>query len=96
MKFNKKDLMIFGLTAGILLFFLGLATAIALGPTTDDFQLPRQVGSIIRLSGMGIICISMIVGGFFVEKLDKDIKHLLLIFGLVLLLLNIFVLQYID
>ena len=96
MKFDKKDLMILGLTVGILLFFLGLATAIALGPTTDDYQLPRQVGSIIRMSGMGIICISMIVGGFFVEKLDKDIKHLLLIFGLVLLLLNIFVLQYID
>ena len=96
MKYNKKDLMILGLTAGILLFFLGLATAIALGPTTDDYQLPRQVGSIIRLSGMGIICISMIVGGFFVEKLDKDIKHLLLIFGLMILLLNIFVLQYID
>ena len=96
MKFDKKDLMILGLTVGILLFFLGLATAIALGPTTDDYQLPRQVGSIIRMSGMGIICMSMIVGGFFVEKLDKDIKHLLLIFGLVLLLLNIFVLQYID
>ena len=96
MKFNKKDLMILGLTVGILLFFFGLATAIALGPTTVDYQLPRQIGSIIRLSGMGIICISMIVGGFFVEKLDKDIKNLLLIFGLVLLLLNIFVLQYID
>jgi hypothetical protein len=39
MKFNKKDLMIFGLTAGIMLFFLGLASAIALGPTTDDYQL---------------------------------------------------------
>ena len=96
MKFNKKDLMILGLTVGILLFFLGIATAIALGPTTDDYQLPRQVGSIIRLSGMGIICIAMIVGGFFIEKLDKDIKHILLIFGLVLLLLNIFVLQYLD
>jgi hypothetical protein len=96
MKFNKKDLMILGLTVGIILFFLGIATAIALGPTTDDYQLPRQVGSIIRLSGMGIICIAMIVGGFFIEKLDKDIKHILLIFGLVLLLLNIFVLQYLD
>ena len=96
MEWSKKNLMILGLAGGIMLFFFGLAIAIVLGPTTDENQLPRQVGSFIRLSGMGLICISMIVGGFFVEDLEKDIKHLLLIFGLVLLLLNIFVLQYFD
>ena len=88
--------MILGIGGGILLFFLGLATAIALGPATPDYQLPRQIGSMIRYSGMGIVCISMIVGGFFIEKIDKDVKHLLLIFGIVILLLNIFVLQYVD
>jgi hypothetical protein len=96
MEFTKRNLMILGLAGGIFLFFLGLGLAILLGPTTDTYQLPRQVGAIVRFSGMGLICISMIVGGFFVEKLEKDIKYLLLIFGLVLLLLNIFVLQYID
>ena len=88
--------MILGLAGGIFLFFLGLGTAILLGPTTETYQLPRQIGAFIRFSGMGLICISMIVGGFFVEKMDKDIKHLLLIFGIVLLLLNIFVLGYFD
>jgi hypothetical protein len=39
---------------------------------------------------MGIVCISMIVGGFFVEKMEKDTKTLLLLFGVILLLLNIF------
>ena len=91
MKINKKNLMILGLAFGIMLFFIGIASNIALGPTTEDYQLPRQVSSVIKLTGMGIVCISMIVGGFFIEKMDKDIKSLLLIFGIVLLLMNIFV-----
>jgi len=96
MKMNKKNLMILGIAGGIMLFFLGLATYIAMGPSTADYQLPQQISSLIKLTGMGIICISMIVGGFFVEKLDKDTKSLLLIFGLILLLLNIFILSYSD
>jgi len=94
MKMNKKNLMILGLTGGIILFFLGMATYIALGPSTDTYLLPRQISSVIKLTGMGIVCISMIVGGFFVEKLDKDTKTLLLIFGVILLLMNIFIFSY--
>ena len=71
MKLNKKNLMILGLAGGIMLFFIGMATYIALGPSTADYQLPRQVSSFIKLVGTGIVCISMIVGGFFVEKIDK-------------------------
>ena len=78
----------------LMLFFVGMATYIAMGPSTVAYRLPQQVSSLIKLTGMGLICISMIVGGFFVEKLDKDTKSLLLIFGLVLLLLNIFILSY--
>ena len=96
MKINKKNLMIFGLTIGIMMFFLGLALAILLGPTTEDYLLPKQIGSTIKLTGMGIICTSMIVGGFFIEEIEKDFKHLLLIFGIIILLLNIFVLQYFN
>ena len=94
MKMNKKNLMILGLAGGIMLFFLGMATYIAMGPSTDTYRLPRQISSVIKLTGMGIVCISMIVGGFFVEKLDKDTKTLLLIFGVILLLLNIFIFSY--
>lgn len=94
MNMNKKNLMILGLAVGIMLFFIGLATNIAMGPATTDYQLPRQVSAVIKLTGMGIVCISMIVGGFFVEQLDKDTKSLLLIFGVILLLLNIFILSY--
>ena len=84
---NKKKLMIFGLAVGIMLFFLGLAVNIALGPSTDDYLIPKQVSAVIKLTGMGIVCISMIIGGFFVEKLDKDTKSLLLLFGIILLYL---------
>ena len=90
MQWNKKNLMIIGLAGGIMLFFIGMATYIAIGPSTDTYLLPRQLSSVIKLSGMGIVCISMIVGGFFVEKIDKDTKTLLLLFGVILLLLNIF------
>ena len=93
MEFNKKNIMILGLAGGIMLFFIGMAINIAMGPSTDDYQLPSQISAVVKLTGMGIVCISMIIGGFFIENIDKDIKSLLLIFGLILLLLNIFILS---
>lgn len=90
MVWNKNLLLIAGLGGGIMLFFLGMAAYIILGPSTDTYLLPKQVSSVIKLTGMGIVCISMIVGGFFVEKIEKDTKLLLLLFGVILLLLNIF------
>ena len=94
MALEKRKFVIYFLAIGIMLFFIGLATNIALGPTTDTHKLPQQVSSIIKLTGMGILCISMIVGGFFIDKLDKDTKSLLIIFGFILLLLNIFIVSY--
>jgi len=90
MVWNKNYLMIIGLGSGIMLFFIGMAVYIILGPSTDTYLLPKQISSVIKLSGMGIVCISMIVGGFFIEKIEKDTKLLLLLFGVILLLLNIF------
>jgi hypothetical protein len=94
MQLDKMKLMVLGLGLGILLFFLGLASYFALGPSTTDYLLPRQISSLIKLTGMGILCISMIVGGFFIDKIDKDTKSLLVVFGFLLLLLNIFVVSY--
>ncbi len=90
MVWNKKFLMILGLGGGIMLFFIGMAAYIIIGPSTDTYLFPKQISSLLKLSGMGIICISMIVGGFFIEKIEKDTKLLLLLFGVFLLLLNIF------
>jgi hypothetical protein len=93
MVWNKKFLMIIGLGGGIMLFFIGMAAYIILGPSTETYLFPKQVSSVIKLTGMGIVCISMIVGGFFMEKMEKDTKLLLLLFGVILLLLNIFLLS---
>ena len=90
MVWNKNLLLMIGLGGGIMLFFFGMAVYIILGPSTDTYLLPNQVSSVIKLTGMGIVCIAMIVGGFFVEKMEKDTKLLLLLFGVILLLLNIF------
>jgi hypothetical protein len=94
MKLTKKKLMIWGIFLGIMLFFIGLASNIALGPTTDTYQLPKQVSSVFKLTGMAFICIAMIIGGFFVEGIDKDTKTFLILFGLIFLLLNIFMISY--
>jgi hypothetical protein len=86
--------MLLGIVVGVMLFFIGLASYIALGPSDATHQLPRQISSVFKLTGMGLICISMIIGGFFVSELDKDVKILLLVFGIFFLLLNIFILSY--
>jgi hypothetical protein len=91
---NKKTLMLLGIVVGVLLFFIGLASYIALGPSDATHQLPRQVSSVFKLSGMGCICIAMVIGGFFISDIEKDTKILLLVFGLLFLLLNIFILSY--
>ena len=90
MVWNKKFLMILGLGGGIMLFFIGMAAYIIIGPSTNTYLFPKQISSLLKLSGMGIICISMIVGGFFIEKIEKDTKLLLLLFGVFILILNIF------
>lgn len=90
MVWNKKILIIMGLASGIMLFFIGIVAYIILGPSTDTYLIPKQVSSVIKLTGMGIVCICMIVAGFFIEKIEKDTKLLLLLFGVILLLINIF------
>ena len=90
---NKHDLMIVGLGFGIILFFIGIGIYFLLGPSTENNLIPQQISSLIKLSGMGILVISMIVGGFFDEKIDKDTKSLLLLFGVILLLMNIVIMS---
>ena len=48
MKINKKNLIILGLAGGIMLFFIGMATYIAMGPSTDTYVLPRQISSLMQ------------------------------------------------
>ena len=69
---NKHDLMIIGSGFGIILFFFWIGIYFLLGLSTQDNLLPQRISSRIKLSCMGILVISMIIGGFFNDKIDKD------------------------
>jgi len=72
-----------------MIFFLGMIMSFVMGPSTSTYTLPSQVSSVVKLGGMAIVCLSMILGSFFVEKIERDAKILLLIFGVILLLVNV-------
>jgi len=89
MDINKKNLMILGIGFGVLFFFFGIAPNILLGPATEDYRLPVQIASIFKLTGTGMVTLSILVGGIFIEKLDMYTRLLLSIFGLCLLVINV-------
>jgi len=94
MRMDKYNVFTLGLVGGVMLFFLGMAANIVLGPASDSFILPRQVSAVLKLTGMGIVCISMIVGAVFVDRIEKDSRYLIVIFGVVLLLVNLLMMSY--
>lgn len=89
MELNKKNLMILGIGSGVMLFFIGIASNILMGPATDDYRLPVQASSILKLTGTGMVTLAILVGGIFIEKLEIYTRLLLSIFGLCLLIINI-------
>lgn len=96
MELNKKNLMIIGIGLGVMLFFIGIALNIALGPTTSTDKLPAQVSSIVKLTGIGIATLSIFIGGIFIEKIQMVTRILLAVFGLVLLILNIAIISLVP
>jgi len=93
---TKKKLMIYGIIIGVMLFFLGVALNIALGPTTNDHKAPQQISSFIKLGGMGIATLSILIGGIFIERMELVTRILLAIFGLVLLTINIVIISFVS
>jgi len=96
MEMNKKNLMILGIEIGVMLFFLGIAINIVLGPTTDDYKLPQQLSSFIKLGGMGLATLSIFIGGIFIEKLELVTRILFVIFGTIILVLNIAIISLVP
>lgn len=96
MELNKRKYVIYFLAIGIMLFFIGIALNIVLGPTTDDYKLPQQVSSVVKLSGMGLICISLLIGGIFVNDFPNETRALMIIFGFALLAINIFIMSVVK
>jgi hypothetical protein len=91
---DKRKLIIVFLSIGIMFFFIGIATNIIMGPTTDTNRLPQQVSSVIKLTGMGFVCISLLIGGIFVNEFPLETRALMIIFGFAILALNIFIMSF--
>ena len=96
MKMDKKNFMIFGIEIGIMLFFIGIAINIAFGPTTLTYRTPQQVSSIIKLLGIGFATLSIFIGGIFIEKMELVTRVLLVVFGVVLLCVNIAIISLVP
>lgn len=88
-KMEKKNLIALGVFGGIMIFFIGLASFIALGPATTEEPIAYKISTTIKLAGMGLLCMSLIGGGVTVDELDKDVRNLMMIFGTVILLISI-------
>ena len=86
---KNKDLIMLGIIIGIGLFFIGaIISNVFLSSETD--LLPYKISAIIKLTGLGILSATMIIGGIIVEEIDKNLKILLLVLGLLLLVIYTF------
>jgi len=83
---KNKDLIMLGIIFGIALYFFGAMISNVFDSSASDL-LPYKVSGFLKLLGIGILTASMVVGGIIVEKIDKNLKMLLLILGLVLLII---------
>lgn len=84
MKMNMKSLITLGLIVGIAFFFIG-AMISNVFPSSGTDLLSYKISSSIKLLGIGTVICSMVIGGIYVEEIDKNLKLLLLLLGLVLL-----------
>lgn len=83
---KNKDLIMFGLIIGIALFFVGMMIHNVF-PSTEENLLSYKVSAFMKLVGLGVLTSSMVIGGVLIEDIDRNLKMLLLIFGLLLLLI---------
>lgn len=86
MGMKNKDLIMLGLVIGIGLFFVG-AMISNVFPSNESDLIGYKVSSFIKMLGLGFVVSSMIVGGIIVHNIDKNLKMLLLLLGLILLII---------
>jgi hypothetical protein len=86
LKIKNKELIIIGIILGIALYFIGMMISNVF-PSDQESLLTYKVQGFIKLLGLGFITASMVVGGIIIENIDKNLRMLLLIFGLVLLII---------
>ena len=82
---ENKDLIILGIVVGIGLFFIG-AIIYNVFPSSEADMISYKMSAVIKLLGLGILTTSMLVGGIIIEDIDKNLKMLLLLLGLIFLM----------
>jgi MFS family permease len=84
MKIKMKDLVMIGIIGGIAFFFVGAIISNVFPSSQTDLMSYKVSGS-IKLIGIGALTSSMIIGGIIIDDIDKNLRLLLLLLGLVLL-----------
>lgn len=83
---KNKDMIMFGLIIGIALLFIGAIVSNVFPSSAEDL-VGYKVSAFLKMVGLGFFVGTLIVGGIIVEDIDKNIKMLLLIFGLLILII---------
>ena len=85
-KMKNKDLIMFGMIFGIGFFFIG-AMVSNVFPSEAENLASYRFSAFVKLLGIGILTACMVVGGIIVEKIDRNLRMLLLMLGLILLII---------
>jgi hypothetical protein len=83
---KKKDMVMLGIIVGIAFFFIG-AIISNVFPSSETDLLPYKVSAVVKLLGLGVLTATMLVGGIIVDDVEKNLRLLLLLLGLLFLVI---------
>ena len=83
---KKKDIIMLGIIIGIAFFFIG-AIISKVFPSSEEELLPYKMAATNKLIGLGFLTTAMVIGGLTIKDIDKNLKTLLLLLGLILLII---------
>lgn len=86
MKIHMKKIVMLGLIIGIAFFFIGAIISTSF-PSSSANLAPYKISSSIKLVGLGVVICSMVIGGIYLDDIDKNLRLLLLLLGLMLLVI---------
>ena len=83
---NNKNLIIIGLIIGISCFFVG-AMVSNVFPSSSENLTSYKASSALKLIGIGFITTTLVLSGIIYYDIDKNLKLLLFLIGMILLLI---------
>ena len=83
---KNKDLIILGITIGIIFFFIGLIISNVF-PSNSESLVSYKLSAFMKLIGIGFLTTSMLIGGLILSSFDKNLRLILFLFGLILLII---------